>query len=85
MNINSIESFSNFEKMFYYLSYLIILLPTITKCDDSVHILSSSYQLVTSSTLRWLPYSQRDTRENKDLVIGGEKFVDQKIEGKRCQ
>ncbi|XP_003704004.1 beta-pore-forming protein unzipped [Megachile rotundata] len=48
---------------------LIGVLLLFTNADNSVHILSKYHQLITSSTLNWLPRQNYDS--SKEIVIGG--------------
>lgn len=53
------------------LGCIVILLST-TTADNSVHILSKyAHQLLTSTTLKWLPIQHYDPNESKEIVIGG--------------
>lgn len=49
----------------------------LTNADNSVHILSKYHQLITSTTLNWLPRTHYD--RSKEIVIGG--FEIEKPEG----
>ncbi|KAL6439201.1 hypothetical protein ACFW04_003852 [Cataglyphis niger] len=50
---------------------IIALLSTST-ADNSVHILSKyAHQLLTSTTLKWLPIQHYNPNESKEIVIGG--------------
>lgn len=39
--------------------------------DNSVHILSKYHQLLTSTTLKWLPVAHYNPDEPKEIVVGG--------------
>lgn len=47
---------------------LFVVLLLLANADNSVHILSK-YQLITSTTLNWLPRAHYDP--SKEIVIGG--------------
>lgn len=51
---------------------VLLLLSAATTADDSVHILSKyGYQLLTSTTLKWLPMGHYTPTESKEIVVGG--------------
>lgn len=55
----------------------LVFLARVSEGDNSVHILKASpySQLVTSSTLKWLPQTSARAEGDNDFVIGGFKFI----------
>ncbi|XP_070170373.1 beta-pore-forming protein unzipped [Polyergus mexicanus] len=49
-----------------------VILLSMTTADNSVHVLSKyAHQLITSTTLKWLPVAHYNPNESKEIVIGG--------------
>ncbi|XP_076626660.1 beta-pore-forming protein unzipped [Colletes latitarsis] len=64
--------------MFWQRIYLALglfgVLFLLTNADNSVHILSKYHQLITSTTLNWLPRAHYDP--SREIVVGGFEFED---------
>lgn len=53
---------------------------TLTKGDPSVHLLSENFnQVITSTTLKWVPASRNGKIDFENAVIGAEQIMEGKI------
>lgn len=59
---------------------LLILGLSLTKGDPSVHLLSENFnQVITSTTLKWVPASRNGKIDFENAVIGAEQIMEGKI------